>query len=84
MPNGKLLEVISYLDKKQRRKLLDFVQSPYFNSRSNAEQLIELLKIILRQKADPDAAALQKEVLQAQFFPLLALQRFDSRDFLFQ
>mgnify|MGYP000598469373 CR=1 FL=1 len=69
MPNGKLLEVISYLDKKQRRKLLHFVQSPYFNSRSNAEQLIELLKIILRQKADPDAAALQKEVLQAQFFP---------------
>lgn len=69
MPNGKLLEVITYLSKKQRRKLLDFVRSPYFNSRSNALQLTELLQIILRKDAKPSAKALQKEVLQAHFFP---------------
>lgn len=69
MPNGKLLEVITYLNRKQRRKLLDFVRSPYFNGRSNAGQLIELLEIILKHEAKGDAQALQKEKLQSHFFP---------------
>lgn len=69
MPNGKLLEVIAYLDSKQRRKLLQFVQSPYFNNRSHAEELVELLEIILKHDAAAGHQALQKENLQAHFFP---------------
>lgn len=69
MPNGKLLEVITYLNNKQRRKLLQFAQSPYFNNRSNADQLIELLQLILHYINSPGNKALQKENLQAQFFP---------------
>lgn len=69
MPNGKLLEVIAYLDTKQRRRLLQFVQSPYFNNRSNATELIELLEIILKHDASATHLALHKENLQAHFFP---------------
>lgn len=69
MPNGKLLEVIAYLDKKQRRRLLQFVQSPYFNHRSNAGELIELLEIILKHGASAAHQELAKENLQAHFFP---------------
>lgn len=69
MRNSKLQEVVACLSRKERKKLLQFVQSPYFNNRSNAEQLLEFLEIILKHKANPQAVALRKDRLQAHFFP---------------
>lgn len=69
MPNQKLLDIVICLDKKQQRKLLSFVKSPYFNYRSNASLITELLGIILKNKADYKAKKLQKKHLQKHFFP---------------
>ena len=69
MPSSKLIEIVSYLNRKQRRRLVQFVQSPYFNNRSNAHQLLELLEVVIKHNADAHHRALQKENLQAHFFP---------------
>ncbi|MEL6968916.1 MAG: hypothetical protein AAFO02_02005 [Bacteroidota bacterium] len=69
MPSSKLIEVVSYLSKKQRRRLQQFVESPYFNHKSNACQLQELLEIVIKHDANPRSRALEKEHLQAHFFP---------------
>lgn len=65
MSKLKIVNTLLTFNKKQTDRLRQFVNSPYFNSGYNAEQLVELLEFLLKHKKKE----VDKGALQAQFFP---------------
>ena len=69
MPNQKLLEVISCLSKNEKRDLLQFVQSPYYNAKFKQSKILLLLEKILETGRKKKRTILDKQKLSEEFFP---------------
>lgn len=65
MSKIKIIDTLLTLSKRQTDRLRHFVGSPYFNNGYNAEQLVELLAIVVKNKKK----GIDKEALQNHFFP---------------
>lgn len=64
MPNQKLLETLNFFSKQEKKRLQQFVASPYHNKKFNASKINRLLDRILKDKLQTD-----KEALNQAFFP---------------
>ncbi len=75
MVESKLVRILERLNKKQLRRLQDFVSSPYFNKRWEVAKLLDLL-VGFHPKYQ--AAEIEKEKVYKQVHPN---KRFDEKDF---
>lgn len=69
MLNRKLLEVLKLLNSREREKFRLFLQSPYFNHRSNATDLLRLYERILTYNVEDEHPNLSKAIVTLEFFP---------------
>ncbi len=69
MLNRKLLEVLKLLNASERNRLRLFLQSPFFNNRSNAAELLRLFEYILAYDANETHPQLSKKIVANAFFP---------------
>ena len=69
MLNKKLLEVLKLLSPSERTRLRLFLQSPFFNNKSNALELLRLLDYVLKYDAEEEHPSLSKAVIAMEFFP---------------
>lgn len=69
MLNRKLLEVLKLLSASEHVKLRLFLQSPYFNHRANATDLLRLYDYIMGYQAEEEHVALSKASVAKAFFP---------------
>jgi hypothetical protein len=69
MLNRKLLEILARLGPSERKRLRNFLQSPYFNNSSQAGPLLELYDHIVAHDAAEDDPALDKALVFKRFFP---------------
>jgi len=65
LKNTKLLQLISQFSQKEHKKLLQFIASPYFNSR---EEVLDLYKYLLKHR-NSKKLVLSKKHLHEQLFP---------------
>lgn len=69
MLNRKLLEVLKLLNPVAHTRLRHFLQSPYFNHRGNASELLQLYDLIMRYRAEEEHPKLSKLAVSQFFFP---------------
>lgn len=69
MLHRKLLEVLQLLDAQAHARLRLFLQSPYFNHRSHASELVRLYEHIMASRAEADSPTLSKAFVSGLFFP---------------
>lgn len=69
MLNRKLLEVLKLLNTREKERFRLFLQSPYFNHRSNASELHRLYELIMAYNAEEEHPNLSKPVVAKEFFP---------------
>lgn len=69
MLNRKLLEVLKHLSAAEKKRLRQFLVSPYFNSGSLTDDVIRLYDLIVRCETKEDHPALSKAAVFAVFFP---------------
>jgi len=69
MLNRKLLEVLRHLNVVERKRLRQFLTSPYFNSGSLANETVQLYDLILRHNAEEEHPELSKQAVFRVFFP---------------
>lgn len=69
MLNRKLFEVIAHLTTPEKKRLRQFLASPYFNNGSRADDLLRLYDRILKYGADEAHPALSKKVVFELLFP---------------
>jgi arginine repressor len=69
MLNRKLLEVLSHLTPTEKKRLRQFLASPYFNQGSRADDVLRLFDYISKYGADEKNPALSKEKVFRLFFP---------------
>jgi len=69
MLNRKLLEVLKLLNPATHTRLRQFLQSPYFNHRGNASELLLLYDLIMRHHAREEHPKLSKSAVSQAFFP---------------
>ena len=65
----KIIEVISNLSLEQKRRLHDFLHSPYHNSGYNSQRVIALYELVQVAIADNQMKNLEKHILQEHFYP---------------
>jgi hypothetical protein len=68
MLNKKLLEVLQALSRAEHKKLRLFLRSPYFNSASNADLMLQLYDYLGKYNFEENHALLQKKVVFEFFF----------------
>jgi hypothetical protein len=69
MLNRKLLEVLKLLNASEHCRLRLFLQSPYFNNKSNAIELTRLYEYIMTYHAVEEHPKLSKARVSHKFFP---------------
>jgi hypothetical protein len=69
MLNRKLLEVVSRLSETEQKRLRLYLQATYFNDGYNAGKIVQLYDYVLKNGADENEPALEKERVAAIFFP---------------
>lgn len=69
MLNRKLLEVLSCLTPAEKKRLRQFLESPYFNNAWNANDIVRLYDLVVRNNSDEKHPALSKEAVFRVFFP---------------
>lgn len=69
MLNRKLLEVIKLLKDPERNQLRLFLQSPYFNNKGNAADLLRLFDCVLAHNAEETHPELSKANVSNIFYP---------------
>jgi len=69
MLNRKLLEVLKLLNASEHSRLRLFLQSPYFNNKSNAIELTRLYEYIMTYHAVEEHPKLSKARVSHKFFP---------------
>lgn len=69
MLNRKLLEVLQRLTNPQKKRLRQFLESPYFNNGYNAGDVLRLYDLIVLYHANEEHPALSYEIVFRQFFP---------------
>ena len=69
MLNRKLLEVLTHLTPAEKKRLRQFLASPYFNHGSRANDVLRLFDYISKYGADEKHPALSKEKVFRLFFP---------------
>ncbi len=69
MLNRKLLEVLTHLTPTEKKRLRQFLASPYFNHGSRANDVLRLFDYISKYGADEKHPALSKEKVFYLFFP---------------
>ena len=74
MLNRKLLEVLQRLSDPERSKLRLFLQSPYFNHKHNAADLLHLYEYIIARDAEEQHPELSKKTVAGLFFPAKVYQ----------
>ena len=69
MLNRKLLEVLAHLNTAEKKRLRQFLLSPFFNNGTHAAETVRLYDLIIRHNADEGHPALSKESVFRAFFP---------------
>lgn len=69
MLNRKLLEVLKYLPAVEKKRLRQFLISPYFNNGSQSNEITRLYDHIVRYDAREEHPALSKQAVFDKFFP---------------
>lgn len=69
MLHRKLLEILSHLTTAERKRLRQFLTSPYFNDGSHADNIVRLFDYIIRYNADERRPSLSKQAVFRVFFP---------------
>lgn len=69
MLHRKLLEILSHLTTAERKRLRQFLTSPYFNDGTYADGIVRLFDYIMRYDADERRPSLSKQAVFRVFFP---------------
>lgn len=69
MQHSFLIEIVQKLGVNNRKEVLAFLQSPYFNRDTHAREVVTLYETLVAAAPEFDAAALDKETIYQNIFP---------------